>query len=416
MYKRAFCWACAALLFYCFACVYLITCKGVDVSAAEVYTQWSVSDTAAFYGDLPFTYEIAGTTFSSTFSYIGGSAYGHDLISAVNIQSNSVLSTANAELYDVLVYRAQVRYTEQAIRNIAIPVDIFVTGGFRTFFGIPSTLTYSANSPNPNFTENTIADYPNNFISGGSAALPSASSPTYYNASSIRFPNNTGSSSYYGVTMRALTYDAVDGTISQLNFDGAYCIVDNLYLFVATPYSYGDISHDSPTTTAPPVTTTFPSGSGDINVNIDMTETNGLLDRILAAIQGIAQSILDGIKGLFIPDDDFMDGFKNDMSDLLEDHLGGLYEAEQIMVDAFGRFPEVAAKSEIYIPPATLNLAGTSYTVGNWHVPLKVEGVPALLYDGIAFIIDFLCLAAFLRMCRNKLEIFLNPDSEVVKE
>lgn len=394
----------------------MTTCKDVDASAVESYTQWSVSDTASFYGDLPFTYEIAGTTFSSTFSYIGGSAYGHNLISAVNIESNSILSTSNSELYDVLVYVADVRYTDGVIRNISIPVDIYLSGGFRTFFGIPSSLEYSPNSPNPNFAGNAIADYPNNLISGGGAALPSASSPAYYNASSIRFPNSSSGGSFYGVTMRVLTYDAVDGTIAQLNFDGAKCISDKLYLFVATPYSYGDISHDSPTTTAPPVTTTTPSGSGDINVNVDMTETNGLLDRILAAIQGIAESILDGIKGLFIPDDDFMDGFKDDMSDLLEDHLGGLYEAEQIMVDAFGRFPEVAAKSEIYIPPATLNLAGTPFTVGDWHVPLKVEGVPALLYDGIAFIIDFLCLAAFLRMCRNKLEIFLNPDCEVVKE
>lgn len=157
--------------------------------------------------------------------------------------------------------------------------------------------------------------------------------------------------------------------------------------------------------------TTAPSGS-----DVDLTETNGLIGRVIQAVQNLASSILDGLKGIFIPDDDFMNEFKDDMQTLLEDHLGGLYEAEQIMVDSFGQLPNVVAKSEIYIPPVTLNLAGGNFKIGDWHVPLKVDGLPAALYEGIAFIIDFLCLAAFLRMCRNKLEIFLNPDSEVVKE
>ena len=158
--------------------------------------------------------------------------------------------------------------------------------------------------------------------------------------------------------------------------------------------------------------TTAPTGGSDV----DLTETNGLIGRVIQAVQNLANSILDGLKGLFIPDDDFMDGFKNDMQTLLQEHLGGLYDAEQIMADSFEQLPNVLAKSEIYIPAVTLNLAGTPFKLGNWHVPLKVSGMPAVLYDGIAFIIDFLCLAAFLRMCRNKLEIFLNPNSEVIKE
>lgn len=159
-------------------------------------------------------------------------------------------------------------------------------------------------------------------------------------------------------------------------------------------------------TSAPP-----PGGS-----DVDLSETNGLIGRVIQAVQNLANSILDGLKGLFIPDDDFMDGFKADMQTLLQEHLGGLYEAEQLMADSFEQLPNVVAKSEIYIPPVMLNLAGTPFKLGDWHVPLKVSGMPSVLYEGIAFIIDFLCLAGFLRMCRNKLEIFLNPDSEVIKE
>lgn len=158
--------------------------------------------------------------------------------------------------------------------------------------------------------------------------------------------------------------------------------------------------------------TTAPSGGSDV----DLTETNGLIGRVIQAVQNLGQSILDGLKGLFIPDDDFMDQFSEDMDELAHDHLGGLYEAEQILVDMFGDFDQVTAKNEIYIPAAHIPLAGADLVLGDWHVPLKVAGMPAILYEGIAFIIDFLALMAFLSMCRRKLEIFLVPESEAIKE
>ena len=338
---------------------------GVDASAADTFSQWSVSDTASFYGDMPFTYEIAGTRFSSTFSYLGGVAYGHDFISAVNIESNSVLSTANSELYDVLVYAANVRYTDSPIRNISIPVDIYVTGGFRTFFGIVSSLEYSSNSPNPNFAQNSIADFPNNFISGGGAALPSASSPSYYNASSIRFVNSSSGGSYYGVTMRSLTFDAVDGTIAQLNFDGAYCISDTLYLFVATPYSYGDVSHDSPTTT-PPVTTA-PSSGGQtiINNNVDLTETHSILggisnflQSIWESIRSIPQSILNGIQAIFIPEE----GYFDDKVAALKDKFSWYSSISSAWSEFYTAFSHISDDSP---PSISMTLDNRSYFGGS---------------------------------------------------
>lgn len=383
----------------------MITSSGVKASAVESYTQWTLQETSDFFGEsIPFQYTVNGVTSSSEFLLSSSSLSFQGL----NIADNSVISASSFNSYDYLVYTSPaLGYYSNA--DISIPIDLYYSGGFRMF--VASITSFSSVES----SSNLISSYPDNTFglqrAPSANASASANLSNYYNLGSLRLDNR-------GFSFRALTYDDIDNAAAFISFSG---ITSNaydrcFYLIVATPYSYGDVSHNSPTTTAPPVTTTAPSGSGDINVNVDMTETNGLLDRILAAIQGIAQSILDGIKGLFIPDDDFMDGFKDNMSDLLENHLGGLYEAEQIMTDAFGRFPEVAAKSEIYIPPVNLTLADTTMKLGDWHVPLKVTGIPAVLYDGIAFIIDFLCLAAFLRMCRNKLEIFLNPDSEVVKE
>lgn len=153
------------------------------------------------------------------------------------------------------------------------------------------------------------------------------------------------------------------------------------------------------------------TGSGDINVNVDMTETNGLLGRIEIILSGI----VDGIKGLFVPDDDFISDWVVDMKVLLEDHLGGLYQAVTLSVNFWNQFQEVTVKQSIDIPACSVPLAGSTFTLGPYSVPLKVSGLPSVLYDGIAYIIDFLAVMAFIKMCRNKLEIFLNPDSEVVQ-
>ena len=180
------------------------------------------------------------------------------------------------------------------------------------------------------------------------------------------------------------------------------------YFLVMCPYVSGSASGGSGTF-APDS-----GGSGNINVNVDvdMDETNSLLDDIKQGIAGIGQTIL----GLFVPDDEFMENWIDDMQDLLHDHLGGMYEAVVELQSFWVQFENVQAKSSIHIGECRLPLAGSELVLGNWDVPLKPNGMPQVLYTSLALIIDFLAVMAFLRMCRNKLEIILNPNSEVVKE
>lgn len=375
---------------------------GVKASAAVV--KKSAADMRSFYGDnLNISYEYEGSIYSTSASFYGVVS-SFDLNS---IASNAIIpSTSALSTYDIILYQASVpagnwMYSDVVVEGFYTRFDNYARGGF---VGSVDGLGYSGFSVSD--SRNSVANWGNNFAGNFSATL-SRNSADYYGFVSCSLNPSYG----FYVPLRMIQYEFQNGgVIDSVYFDGLRS--DNRsHLFVGAicPYVDGNLFND-------PAATTAPSGTGDINVSVDMSETNGLLDRILAAIQGFAQSILDGLKGLFIPDDDFMDGFKADMQKLLQDHLGGLYEAEQLMADSFEQLPNVVAKSEIYIPPLTLDLAGTPFKLGDWHVPLKVSGMPAVLYEGIAFIIDFLCLAAFLRMCRNKLEIFLNPDSEVIRE
>lgn len=195
----------------------------------------------------------------------------------------------------------------------------------------------------------------------------------------------------------------------ETNFSGNTSTSSYIYYFyVMCPYISDFGSGGSGTFTTGDSVTTSPSGGSDV----DLTETNGLLESIRNGISGIGQTIL----GLFVPDDEFMENWINDMQDLLHDHLGGMYEAVAELEDFWQQFENVQAKSVIHIGECRLPLAGSELVLGNWDVPLKPTGIPQVLYTSLALIIDFLAVMAFLRMCRNKLEIILNPNSEVVKE
>lgn len=193
------------------------------------------------------------------------------------------------------------------------------------------------------------------------------------------------------------------------------------WLYIFCPYVGSSMSSSPPVETTTAVTTTDNSAGTTVVVDVDMTETNSLLGQIKQAILGIVEGITNALKDLFIPDEEFLDDFKEDMlgtdqeSGFLEEHLGGLYQAIEAIGRIFDEFPDAVAATSIDIPACQIPLAGETLTLGPYSVPLIVEGLPQIFYDGLKFIIDFLCVAAFLNMCRNKLEIFLNPDSEVVQ-
>lgn len=217
---------------------------------------------------------------------------------------------------------------------------------------------------------------------------------------------------YYSTYVRAsfTSQSLTSGYSIRACFYGNTAKNNQFHLFIMCPYVDSESSGASGSFTT--ATSDGSSGGGDVNVtvDVDMEETNGLLGDIAELLGGI----VDGIKNLFIPDDVALEEFSDDLSDLLEDHLGGIYEAADLIAGIWDQFENVSASSSIYIPPCNVPLAGSTLTLGDWTVPLKVDGLPQILYSGLAWIIDFIATASFLNMCRKKLEIFLNPDSEVV--
>lgn len=255
-----------------------------------------------------------------------------------------------------------------------------------------------------------------------SQAYQSPNSDWYIGGSNVNFANhnetatNSGSYAYLTLDNNAqCAYIPIvhrsQSTFSAYSIDAEFSggFTSLLSFYVMCPYVSDNASGASGTFSSSEAPVTTASGSG--SQSVDLTETNGLLGRIEIILSGI----VDGIKGLFIPDDEFLSDWVDDMKQLLEDHLGGLYQSVTLSITFMQQFPNAVAKQSIFIPACSVPLAGSTFTLGPYTVPLKVDGLPAALYDGIAYIIDFLASMAFLKMCRNKLEIFLNPDSEVVQ-
>lgn len=234
--------------------------------------------------------------------------------------------------------------------------------------------------------------------------------------------NNGANYGYFRCAAGGSTWDStfVEASISSQSDFSAYsyraCFYGNslqngrYVLFISCPVVSSDSTMASGTGIG---TTSSGGGSGDITVNVDMTQTNGLLDSILQAIEGV----VDAIAGLFVPSEDALTDFKDDMQDLLAEHLGGLYDAEQAVEDYAQTIADAdtTATQTIRFPALAIPLGSATFRLGPYDIPLKPYAQDfSILWDALALAIDIIVTTAFINMCRKKLEIFLHPDGEVI--
>lgn len=381
----------------------------IDVSAVETYTKWSVQETLAFYGsDIPFNYSINGVTHSSTFHALPYNSITNK-ITGLNIEQNSVINGASGSMYDIIMYCTNdfIATPSDSI-DIDIPIDLYYTGGFRSFVGCMVGFN------NVTSSDNLITNHPDNVfglqraLSANSSADSSLSN--YYNLGTFQFAKTaTTDTPYSNTPCRLLTFDDVDGAVASIRFQGARTFGADyyLYLIVATPFSYGDVSHDSPITTGPPVTTA-PSGTGDINVNVDvdLTETNGLLGSILDALSSLGSSIVNGIKNIFLPDQEDIVNWKQTIVNILNETFGGIPELEEQLKNAISSIFSATARETVRFEGIKVPAAAgepEAVIVPAQDVPLKPSGFGDLFSWAETFI-NIVATIAVANTCFNQIK------------
>lgn len=160
------------------------------------------------------------------------------------------------------------------------------------------------------------------------------------------------------------------------------------------------------------------NGDGSQNINVTVNTDNS----------GFLSGILNGIKRIFIPSDDFLNGWHDDIQDSFEEHLGGVAEAVTLIDEQADYLRAATSADYIYFPELTLPIGSTGSsggveTLGADYTLIQgqqVELRPArtgklkILWDFVEFAVDVVCVLAVFNMLQTKYEIFLNPDGEVI--
>ena len=90
----------------------------------------------------------------------------------------------------------------------------------------------------------------------------------------------------------------------------------------------------------------------------------GFFDMVVNAIVQLGQTILDGLKSLFIPSDGYFEGLASDMQAWLEDHLGLLVYPFTLVADLASRIAAVeGGEPTAHIPEIVYTDGGDKYVL-----------------------------------------------------
>lgn len=135
-------------------------------------------------------------------------------------------------------------------------------------------------------------------------------------------------------------------------------------------------------------------GSGDVNVNIDLEETNGILGSILDGISGIGDTLLH----LFVPTEEQMQDFYDDMSDMLDNTFIGYSDSTDILDDIRNTMGSAVPVTTLSFPAIQVQ----GYNI----IPETVVSLTPLdfLIDYIKIGFDLLATCAFINLIRLKFD------------
>lgn len=355
----------------------------IKASADEVeITKVSAFTARSFFGDtIPAKYYISSQPTSFNFEYYG--SYTSPGV-GLNVDSSSMIPTpAGMVQYDFVIYKG-VGLPSQGVVDVSID-DFYLRFGDYARGGF--ALSTYLNGVQSNW--NNAVSYPNNHCgsfpavradSGASAALAD-----YYGVMYFQFI-----SGYNAFNFRPIYYSFDNGGVmDSLEFSGIYpnySSSDNsgvIYLCVICPYIGSSMSGQPPAETT---TTETSSGgvvtTGDISVdvNIDLDETNGILGDILSVLSDFVGDIIDGIEGLFVPDEDYLENWLADLIDLFEDKFGSTGIDITPLKDALLDMATYGATTSIRFPGIDLYSCGIPFYIPPRAVQLQPFGSPIDTY------------------------------------
>lgn len=139
------------------------------------------------------------------------------------------------------------------------------------------------------------------------------------------------------------------------------------------------------------------------SVGDKIDEGNSFLSDIVDGITSLPERIMDGIKGLFVPDAEAMAEQQEKWDQLLADRFGLVYESIALIDDIAETFTSQNAQGQIEFPSVSVPLGDVTWEFGGWMVDVVPDGFEILI-EALKKIIDILCTVAFVNAMKNRFE------------
>lgn len=320
----------------------------IDASA-EVFTveKKSASDLLSVIGNsLSCSYEYNGASYSTTLTY-QGVVNANNAWRGLNVDDNQVFTSVDQiKDYDFIIFSAStvVDYASFGkVRNVIVDMPLYFESYARGGFAMTSPVDINSITDN----SNSLVSYPNNYagqfraICGNTGA--SASLADYYGVVSGSLLNGNA------WNWRSILYKIQSGGgFTSVHFDNVIASYDSkLYFGIWCPYVGGSMASAPVETTTVTTTSTTSTTAINVNVDVDMTETNGILGSIRDLISNLGSFIVNGIKGLFLPDADDITNWKQTIVTILNETFGGIPELENQLKDAISSIFSATARQTV---------------------------------------------------------------------
>lgn len=247
-------------------------------------------------------------------------------------------------------------------------------------------------------------DYTLDGVDSSVAALPKFSDGSGYSGVGISVSThivNNWNMYFRPIVMHFSNSDSFSLTSGNVTFNYVFTVSNvtaedggGVYFYVTTPtVSTGYVWDDG-------LEPDDPDDDSGILKTIKNTVLS-ILDSILNLGENIANFIISGLRGLFVPDDDDLTAFKADLDDLLSDTFGPVYESNSMIhsavddiknssgVDSTFHFPGVYFRSYTIIPEQ--------------DVLLKPAGMD-YLFESLSIVIDLVCTLHVINMFKHRFE------------
>lgn len=121
-------------------------------------------------------------------------------------------------------------------------------------------------------------------------------------------------------------------------------------------------------------------------------------------------AISDGLKNLFVPDEDFIVQYKEDMDSMLSEKLGAVYQVIDITLESWDRISSSDEQNTINLPETTINLPeNNKFSFGGYDVKIVPDGF-TMLADAIKLIGGILCTILFVNGLRRRYDEIMGVE------